>query len=313
MTTFSHSKIGTYETCPLQYKYHYIDRVEVEQEDTVETFLGSWVHKALEKLYLDLQHQKLLSLKELIDFFNKEWKENWNPTIKINKKEYTSENYRKMGVKYLTDYYEHYKPFSGKVIGLETTDMLELSPDYKFHVRIDRLVDAGSGVYEIHDYKTGRHLATQEDVDKDRQLAMYSYWVKKNFKDLKKVKLVWHFLAFDKEMISSRTDVELEELKKEVIKKIKDIEKASEFPPNESALCSYCAYQGICPIWGHSLSLEKKSANEFLKDTGVKLVNEYVKTVKSFKIIEDEVNEKLSKLKEALIAYCKDKGVTVVV
>src|SRR3989338_541965 len=155
MTKFSHSRIGTYETCPLQYKFCYIDKIKVEQEDTVETFLGSRVHEALEKLYTDLKFEKLLSLKELIAYFNQQWKENLNSTIKINKKDYTAENYRKMGTKYLTDYYTHYKPFNqGKVIGLETAELLDLGSGYKFHVRIDRLVDCGSGLYEVHDYKT---------------------------------------------------------------------------------------------------------------------------------------------------------------
>src|SRR3989344_7394556 len=112
MPTFSHSRIGSFETCPLQYKFQYIDKVEVEQEDTVETFLGKYVHSALEKLYRDLLHEKSNSLKELLQFFNDQWKENWNPTVKINRKEYTADNYRKMGERFITDYYNHYKPFN---------------------------------------------------------------------------------------------------------------------------------------------------------------------------------------------------------
>lgn len=79
MPSFSHSKIGSYETCPLQYKYAYIDRVkvEVEVEDTVETFLGNRVHEALEKLYRDKQFEKLMSMEELLTYFNKMWTEEW--------------------------------------------------------------------------------------------------------------------------------------------------------------------------------------------------------------------------------------------
>ena len=29
MTTYSHSKVSTYENCPFQYKLHYIDKVKV--------------------------------------------------------------------------------------------------------------------------------------------------------------------------------------------------------------------------------------------------------------------------------------------
>ena len=307
-------RIGTFETCPLQYKFHYIDKIKVEQEDTVETFLGSWVHEALEKLYTDLKFQKLLSLKELIAYFDKQWKENWNSTIKINKKEYTSENYRKIGVKALTEYYNKYKPFSdGKVIGLETTDMLDIGDGYKFHVRIDRLVDMGNGIYEVHDYKTNNSLPKQSKLDEDRQLAMYSLWVKENFKDCKKVHLVWHFLVFDKEMDSFRTISQLEDLRKEVVAQIKKIEKCKDFSANESALCNWCAFQGICPLFKHEIELEEKEVNEYLDDPGVKLVNEYVKIKANLKIVEDEANDKLEKLKEALIEFCKKNDVELVV
>lgn len=77
MPSFSHSKIGSYETCPLQYKYAYIDRVKVEVEDTVETFLGNRVHEALEKLYRDKQFEKLMSMEELLTYYNKLWTEEW--------------------------------------------------------------------------------------------------------------------------------------------------------------------------------------------------------------------------------------------
>jgi len=312
MTVFSHSKIGAFENCPLQYKFNYIDKIKVEQEDTVETFLGSRVHEALEKLYKDLKFEKLLPLKELIDHFNKQWKENWNPTIKINRN-YSEDNYRKMGVRYLTDYYNRYKPFQEKIIGLETTDMLDLSENYKFHIRIDRLVDKGNGVYEVHDYKTSNSLPKQQKLDEDRQLAMYSLWVKLNFKDCRKVRLVWHFLAFDKEMDSFRTVEQLEDLRKEVVAKIKNIENTKKFPANETALCSWCNYQGICPLFKHEVELEEKEVNEYLNDSGVKLVNEYVKLKAEQKEYNHEADEKLEKLKEALIEFCKKENIEIVI
>lgn len=314
MATFSHSRIGAFEQCPLKYKFCYIDRVPVECEDTVEAFLGSRAHEALEKLYTDLLHEKILSLKELIAYFHKIWKENWNDAIKINKKDYTKDNYIKMGERFLTDYYNHYHPFDqGKVIGLETTDMISLDDKHKFHVRIDRLVDAGNGVYEIHDYKTNNSLSTQADLDSDRQLAAYSLWVHENFKDLKKVRLVWHFLAFDKEMESSRTKEELVSLKKEILAAIHKIESSKKFPAIVSGLCNWCAYQDICPMFKHELKVSQKTVNEFLNDSGVKLVNQYAKVSNELKIIKEEAEEKLEKLKEALILYAKKEGINVIV
>lgn len=315
MPSFSHSRIGSYETCPLQYKYAYIDRIKVEVEDTVETFLGTRVHEALEKLYRDKRFEKLLILEELLAYFNKRWKEEWKDSIIIVKKDYTRENYRKMGERYLTDYYERYKPFDhGKILGLETKDQMPLDEEgnYRFHIRIDRLMDMENGVYEVHDYKTGSSLSKQEDLDNDRQLAMYSLWVRNQFKDFKKVRLVWHFLAFDKEMFSYRTEEELKNLKEEVLTKIKEIELTKEYPAQVSELCNWCLYEGICPMWKHEVQLEEKPENEYLNDPGLKLADKYVQTKKELDEHRAESEEKLEKLKQALIAFCEKQGVKVV-
>ena len=314
MTTFSHSRLGSFEQCPLKYKYCYIDKIKTDREDTVEAFLGSRAHEALEKLYLDIQYQKLLTLKELIQYFKKTWKENWHKDIVINKEDYTEKNYFDMGVKYITNYYNKHKPFDkGTILGLETQDRMEISKDYKFHIRIDRLMDMGSGLYEVHDYKTNMRLPSQEKLDQDRQLAMYSYWVKKQYKDCKKIRLVWHFLAKNKEMESHRTIEQLETLRKEVLAQIKEIEQTKTFKPNKTALCPWCEYQEICPLFKHELDLEEKPVNEFLKDSGVKLVNEYAKTKKELDEFTDKAEEKLDKLKEALIAFAKKEGIEVII
>ena len=65
---FSHSRISTFEQCPLKFKFQYIDEAETEGFEGVEAFLGSRCHEALEKLYKDLKFQKILSLPELIKY-----------------------------------------------------------------------------------------------------------------------------------------------------------------------------------------------------------------------------------------------------
>jgi putative RecB family exonuclease len=315
MAAFSFSRIGSYENCKLQYKYQYIDKIKVKAKDTIETYLGSLVHEALERLYRDTRYEKLLSEQELLDFYNRKWDESWEDTIIIAKKEYSPENYRKMGEKYLKDYYKKHHPFEeGKIIGLETQNYLTLDEagEYKYHVRIDRLMDMGNGNYEVHDYKSGMNLSTQEDLDKDRQLAMYSLWVRERFKDFKKVRLVWHFLAFDKEMDSYRTAEQLEDLKNSILEEIKKIEATEEFPPNESYLCSWCLYREICPLWKHEASLEEKTVNEYMNDPGVKLVDEYANIKSEYDVHRKEAEKKLSKLREAILTFSKNEGVQVI-
>jgi len=308
-TLYSHSRLSCFEQCHLKFKFAYIDELETEIEETVETFLGSRVHEALEKLYKDLKFQKLNALKELLDFYNSEWKKNWNDAIVIVRDEYDEENYRKMGEKFLTDYYERYKPFDhSKTIALETERTVDLNDKYKIHIRIDRLALADSNIYEIHDYKTSNSLPTQEELDNDRQLAIYAYGIKKIYPDAKKIKLIWHFLAFDKEMSSERNEEQLESLKKEIIKLIEKIEAEKEFPSHVSTLCDWCEFQGICPEWKHKFKTEELEPNEYLKESGVELVNKFVEAKEEC----DKLSEKLEKIREALIEYSKKEKINMV-
>jgi putative RecB family exonuclease len=315
MPSFSHSRIGTFETCRLQYRYRYIDRVKVEVEDTVEAFLGSMVHETLEALYSHVRFSKIMTLEELLEDFDIRWRQRWKDSIRIVREDYSADNYRRMGEGYLRKYYARYYPFDdGRIIGLETQNYLSLDDEgkHKFHIRIDRLMDMGEGLYEVHDYKTNMSLPSQEDLDGDRQLAMYSLWVRRQFKDFKRVRLVWHFLAFDKEMESFRTADELENLRRQVLAKIQEIEKEESYPPRESALCGWCLYRDICPLWKHEAAVEALPEAERNRDSGVGLVDEYVRVKEQFDRQQREGKEALENLKEAVIDFCRREGVRAI-
>jgi putative RecB family exonuclease len=314
--SYSHSKLETFENCRLQYRFNYIDKVEVERETTVEAFLGSCVHEALEKLYRDVRFEKIPDVEEILTYYKRHWEENWSEGIVINREDYGPENYRKMGERYIRDYYKRHAPFQeGKIIGLETQNFLKLDKEqkYSYHIRIDRLMDMGDGLYEVHDYKTNMSLPPQKKLDEDRQLAMYSLWVRERFKDFKRARLVWHFVAFDREMESFRTDEELEHQRREVLDKIAEIEKEDIFPATVSNLCNWCLYKDICPEWKHEKKLEGKTENEFLGDPGVKLVDAYVRLKRELDDFSREKQEELEKIKEALIDLSNKEDMTTIV
>jgi putative RecB family exonuclease len=291
MAVFSNSRLSTFEQCPQKFKFHYIDKVETEILRTIETFMGELVHLTLEKLYKDLKFLKTNTEDDLVKYFNENWEKEWDDRILIVKsKDYTKENYRLMGEKMVRDYYKHYAPFDqGRVIGLETQEFLDLDEEHKIHIRIDRLMMFDDGTYEIHDYKTNSNLKTQPELDEDRQLAVYAMGVKKMFPDAEKVVLVWHFLAFDKEMRSERTTEKLAELREDILGLIVKIDREREFKPMQSALCDYCEYRSICPLWKHLYSVEKKSVEEFKADEGVQLVNEYAQLKEQERLLQEKL------------------------
>lgn len=306
MPTYSNSRLSTFEQCPLKFKFHYIDKIETEQENSIEAFMGSMVHESLEKLYKDIRFAKRNELKEILEYYEELWNKNWTEGILIVRKEYTAENFRKMGEKFITEYYSRYYPFEhGRTIGLEMQIMIKID-NYVLQGFVDRLTAMPDGIYEIHDYKTSNSLPTQENVDNDRQLALYAIAVKQMYRDCKEVILVWHYLAFDKELRSTRTEIELAALKREVAELITKIETTKQFPAVESALCDWCEFQSICPQWKHKFELETKEENEYRNDSGLKLVNEYAK----LKHEEDAITAKLEKVRIALMDFSERERVS---
>jgi hypothetical protein len=71
-------------------------------------------------------------------------------------------------------------------------------------------------------------------------------------------------------------------------------------------------YKEICPLWKHEVALEEKSVNEYLNDPGVKLVDEYAKIKNEYDSKRKEAEEKLAKLKEAILAFSKNEKVLVI-
>ncbi|MEA3560541.1 MAG: PD-(D/E)XK nuclease family protein, partial [Candidatus Omnitrophota bacterium] len=253
MATYSYSRLNTFETCPLRYKFKYIDRIK---KDTlsIEQFLGICVHKAMEKLYRDIKMTKLNSLGDLTIFFNDFWEKNWREDIQNIKGQYTFDNYRKLGQRCIRDYYRRYAPFDhDRTLALEERVLFSLDEEgnYKMLGYIDRLSQSRDKEYNIHDYKTSATLPTQDKIDNDKQLALYQMAIHQRWPDVKNVRLIWHFMAFDKEMQAAHNDYELENLKKETIEIIKTVERTKEFIPRESQLCYWCDYAGLCPVKKH--------------------------------------------------------------
>jgi putative RecB family exonuclease len=246
---YSHSRLSAFEQCPLKYKFRYIDHLEPEIEYTIEGFLGNIVHETLEWIYNQVREGITPDLDAVIDYYINSWNKNFNNKIKITRTDCDAEYYFNQGIKFIIDYFSTHSPFKDNTIAIEKKILVSLDPEGKYIVQgyIDRLVhDKETNIFEIHDYKTGNFLKNQEELDKDRQLALYSIGIKNSFPEVKDVHLIWHFLAFNKKMISKRTDEELEQLKQKVISLINKIESTQEFIANTSALCNWCEFKGYC-------------------------------------------------------------------
>jgi putative RecB family exonuclease len=315
MTIYSHSRLSAFETCPLQYRLRYVDKIKIDESETIEAFMGSRVHETLEKLYKDLRLSKSDTVDELISFYDDVWLKNYSEDIRIVKKGYTPRNYKDTGARCIREYYARYQPFNdGKTLGLEQMIAIDIE-GYKLRGFIDRLSSSRDGTYEIHDYKTSQYLPQQSHFDSDRQLALYQIGIQEMFGDVNDIDLVWHYLVFDREIKSKRQPHDLLELKSGIVKLIETIERAEEendFEAAESGLCDWCDYQSLCPKRMHLVRTGQMPLNKYLEDPGVKLVNRYVEKSMEKKKLIDNLDAELELLKEAIVAYAKREGVEII-
>lgn len=303
MPVYSHSRLDTFRQCPRKFYYKYIAKVPLEDEpEQIAPFLGSRVHDALEHLYRQAGNGQTLSLSKLTAYYHQAWADNWTKNIVILDGLKPAQH-RAIGEQCLRDYYARHQPFNqARTVALErlVTFPLDTAGRYKMRGFIDRLACTTDGIWQIHDYKTNRNLPTQQDKDADPQLAYYEIGLRRMWKNVERVELVWHFLRFDQTIVSTRSKDQLGELRTKTIGTIQDIEKRDRtekaFPTRESGLCPYCEYQAICPARKHLVQVKDLPENKFLKVTGVKLVNEWAR----LKAEQDELAERQAELQETI-------------
>jgi putative RecB family exonuclease len=299
-----------YQQCPLKYKLCYRDKIKRDVEG-VEAFLGTAVHDTLKKCYDDARLTRVNTLAELVAYYDKFWQKNWHDDIIVTKKDLGPEHYRALGKKLIETYYQRYAPFDTDItIGTEMMINFRLDDSKKHRLigYIDRLSRTREDIYEIHDYKTSAHLPTQEDADNDRQLGLYHIGIQKRWPDIENIRLVWHYLAFDRDLVSSRSGEAISKLVTETSRLIEDIEAATDFIPQESNLCEWCEYPDLCPLRKHFYQVESLPVNEYLTEPGVVLVNKYAE----LKEKAADTDRELAKVKEAIFEYARMQQVEVI-
>jgi len=316
---FSHSRLETFESCALKFKYQYIEKVEIPKRDSIEAFLGSRVHDVLEELYKHKLMGKTWTKEEFLGYYFNLWEKEKHDEIFIVKKQYTIEDYYRQGLEALTKYWDRYFPFeSEKTIALEQRVYLSLDDGDRYRIQgfIDRISRTPDGVWQIRDYKTKRKLPTNDEAAKDRQLALYQIGIQKMWANTEKVELIWHYLLFDEEVKSVRSKKDLAKLKVETIRTIQQAEAAiqkNEFPYRESALCDWCDFFDICPAKKHLARVLPLAPKEFKEDEGVTLADKYSELhAKRYELKKQiaEIEEEMAQVEEEITRYAQQFGMT---
>ena len=259
---FSHSSLSSFEKCPSQFRFYYLDEIKKPQ-DSIEAFVGKRVHEALEFLYREVLKGSIPTFDAVLDFYNDIWESKWHDQIVFVNRYMRRDEYRPLGDRSLSWYYRKYHPFNEPVVGVEEVIEFNLGSDENYPIKgvLDRLQHDGDGKWEIHDYKTSKRRMSQAAADKDRQLALYHLGLKQLKSDVEDVRLVWHFVRTGDTVEARRDDAQLEMLENETKQKIDTIRETvangGPFRSVQTPLCNWCYYWEECPA--------KRTNNPFVK------------------------------------------------
>ena len=316
MPLYSHSRLGTYENCPFQYKLRYVDRLKPILGNSIESFMGSMVHDSLEWLYKLAQDSNIVSKESLVNKYDELWSENWKDDIRVVKKDLTADNFKETGKTCLERYYDRYHPFDQAItIGLEERMMIQLPEDKKMQGYIDRLDKIADGHLSVHDYKTSNRVPPQAKADQDRQLGLYALAVHQKYPEIKKIDLVWHYVRFDEEVRSSRTEQQLDIMVENTVNLIKAVETATElknFPTKTSILCNWCEFKAQCPEYSHQYASQNDipilDTTTMTAAQAAETVDKLVELKEKKKTLSADMDAMIETLESKLITYSKESG-----
>ena len=293
----SYSSLNTYETCPLKYKYHDIDKIkEPKSKDQV---FGTLIHSVLH--YYHTPALLAPNLEQALDFFAKRW------NSEVFESELEERSAFTEGVKIIERYCRDNAPGDFTIVDLESRFSIEIGDEVNgWHTIsgiIDRIDKTEHG-YEIIDYKTTKKMPSQEKVDNDLQLSIYLKAFldryPKEAEHLETITVSLYYLKHGVKLSSTRTREQLERIDQEFLAVIKSIEEGK-FEPLLSPLCDWCGYQKICPLWKHKFAENRQLETGEVKEA----IAEYLDL--KGKLSAEKL--RIAKLQETILAYMEQEGV----
>ena len=230
---FSFTQLAAFETCPRQYQYAHIFRIQPPGRHTFS--YGQSLHKALELFSKQLIETQSATKEDLLNFLDESWVSDW---YESKAQEATQ---KKQGIDTLTRYYDAHAATMRPSLFIEKDFNLKIG-DATFRGKIDRIDEVEGGV-EILDYKTGK-VKKQKDVDADEQLSLYALAATKVL-GLKPVKLSLYFLDEGKKVTTTRSEEVLAGFEAQVEETVAAI-RASSFSPTPGFQCQFCDFLNIC-------------------------------------------------------------------
>ncbi|MBN1288291.1 MAG: PD-(D/E)XK nuclease family protein [Actinobacteria bacterium] len=233
----SYSAISSYQTCPLQYYYRYVEKKPSLPSPSLS--FGTSLHEVLNWFY-SVPTPDPYSLDEMVDQLEKAWVSEGYCSPEEETR-YFLQGRSTLEIYYRNNIHDFHIPAA-----LEHGFGIDMGFCTLTGV-IDRLDKHPDGGFEIIDYKTNRRLPPARRLDEDLQLPIYQIAAEDIWK-VSPEKVTFYYLLLNHRHSFKITD----ERKSRAIETIKGVAGKIEsglFDATRNNLCPWCDYIDLCPEW----------------------------------------------------------------
>jgi putative RecB family exonuclease len=264
---FSASKIDLFKSCPLKYKFKYVDKIEKKEENAPSLTMGITYHKAMEYIYFCIANKIKIDLDmcdKIVDeeldrsmcsyMSDIEWNE-FVSKLKMIVRKYTNRRNKQTPLVIDGNIMSEVE-FNVPMINPLTNEKLD-------NVYLIGFMDMIDENYKIIDFKTSSKAYSQDKVDTAMQMTVYSYAFRQMF-NITESALEFD-VAIKREASKSNPNGEPEfknyttfrtlNSHNVLFNTIKAIIKSEEsgvfYPayPGEGSFCKNCVYKTECESW----------------------------------------------------------------
>lgn len=248
-STLSPSKLGKFMSCPLAFRYSYIDHLP--EPANKAQLRGTLVHRALQLLYGEGEAKDRTperALEALLYAHVEMTGTEEMAALGFDDREAAA--FLGEAKSLVNNYFTMEDPGSVEPIGIEL-DLRSMLDGVELRGIIDRLDLLPSGDIVVTDYKTGRSPRAEQSRSRLLGVQFYAYLCEATFGVRpREVRLL--YLKDQVVIVESPNDQTMRGLKSRALAVWAAIERACEtedFRPNPTQLCRFCSFQAVCPAF----------------------------------------------------------------
>lgn len=262
---FSPTALRTFAECRRQYAFAYLEKPEVDEPASPHLVLGNAVHQALAFIFrlplgqrADAEANVAVAHRALRHYWVRQ--EGRDEAFLSPADEAT---WGQSGLEFLTGYCQDWAEELATLEPLAVEDWVraQLPGGPAIVGKVDRvdLIDGanpGAGI-RVVDYKTGRcRIKSGDELAGDVGAQLYavaaSYTYKRVVREVR-----FHWLKEGGEVTWQLGEGDLAQAESVIARRTGELQAASDFPAEPSAICRYCSYRRLCPEGMGQTSLEQ--------------------------------------------------------